>query len=99
VKPSDDVILLALLLRHGKDAPCADEVRGALRDFGFEMTAQQVASALGRLAREGSPTIDALPMCWWPRVKVYELTRFGCCQLGNRWPRLRPLIWEMEAVS
>lgn len=88
MKPPDDVILLALLL-HREDAPCADEVRAALQQFGYEPTAQQVAAALGRLAREEMPTVAAEPMRWSPRVKVYALTAYGHNQLCGRWPRLR----------
>ncbi len=96
MKPPDDVILLALLL-HSEATPCADEVRGALKRFGYELSAQQVAGALRRLSREEMPTVTVKPMRWTPSIKVYELTVSGRTQLGNRWPRLWPCIREIEA--
>lgn len=97
MKPSDDMVLLAMLLDAGRH-PCADEVRSTLRRFGVEMTAQQVAATLNRLSREETPTIQASPMHGTSRIKVYELTRFGRTQLSNHWPRLRPTIRGMSST-
>lgn len=74
----------------------ADEVRGRSAILGFEATAQQVAAWLGRMSRVDAP---------WGEVRYrfgiteYRVTRFGECDLQNRFPGVQPLApWLRNTV-
>lgn len=75
-KPADFTIVLALGM-YGRRV-CADEVRGQLKKFGFDCTAQQVGAWLRRLSREDLPPVELRK--GWP-VNSYMLTRWGWNEL------------------
>jgi hypothetical protein len=80
-KPSDFLVALAVSM-YGPQFVVADEVRGKLNGFGFHLTAQQVATTLGRLSRKELPPIEVEDRgagCW-----SYRLTQWGRNEIDNK---------------
>jgi hypothetical protein len=81
-RPTDLAVLVALANCFNSFA-CADEVAGKLRALGFSTTAQQAASALGRLSKSPAHFIeiqDGGSGCWeyalLPTARKYVTERF-----------------------
>lgn len=84
--PTDDMIVLALAM-EGEEFRAAEDIASTLRRLGFVIGPQKMAGQLKRLCREDSPMIEARLDLEW-RLNFYRVTRFGDCQLGNRFPKL-----------
>lgn len=89
--PSDLLITLAGLggRHYGTTFEwlAADEVRGQLKAFGFDVSTQQVAAWLTRLCREDAPRFERQKGWgdWWE----YRVTRYGRNDITNHIPKLR----------
>jgi len=92
-KPTDDAIVLALITlnpeKHGWDGwyP-ADAVACRLTAMGFEVTAQQAASWLARLAREEVPMVERRTVMYPRPAREYRPRFTAYNQLENRGWRL-----------
>lgn len=95
MKPTELTLTLAALPGYGTDCRegwvYADEVRGRLRLLGFEASAQQVASWLRRMAAVDAPWVEVRENPHFP-IKEYRVTRYGACDLDNRFSGVRPVV-------
>jgi hypothetical protein len=84
------MIVLAARLEGG-EWRMAEGIASTLRRLGFVLSPQKMVGALNRLLAEDSPMFERKPEQYAREVYVYRVTRFGDCQLGNRFPRTRGL--------
>ncbi len=94
MKPTPLVITMAALgdRDYGRDGwVYADEVRHRLMRLGFEVSPQQVVASLRAMSRVDAPWVEVRDNPHFP-IKEYRVTRFGQCDMQNRWPWMRPVM-------
>jgi hypothetical protein len=84
-RPSELALTIAALPgRYATDGwVYADNVRHSLRLIGFDLTTQQVAASLARMARTDAPWVERRK-AEWHNVWEYRVTHFGLNDLENR---------------